>query len=152
LLAEDIAPHGERKDVEVLVEADPELQIVADEKLLQSALSNLIRNAVKFSAAGATVHVRAKSSPERVVIEVEDQCGGLPEGAVEKMFNPFVQLGQDRSGFGLGLAISKRAAELHGGDLRVHDVPGKGCVFVLDLPPDPALGLAAPEGPPHEKR
>jgi signal transduction histidine kinase len=142
-VAEDIAPHGEGKDVEVLVEADPELRISADEKLLRSALSNLIRNAVKFSAPGATVHVRAKSSQARVVIEVEDQCGGLPEGAVEKMFSPFVQLGQDRSGFGLGLAISKRAAELHGGDLRVHDVPGKGCVFVLDLPPDPSLGLPA---------
>jgi signal transduction histidine kinase len=151
VLAEDIAPHGEGKDVDVVVDADPDLQIVADEKLLQSALSNLIRNAVKFSAPGATVHVRAKSSQERVVIEVEDRCGGLPEGAVEKMFNPFVQLGQDRSGFGLGLAISKRAAELHGGDLRVHDVPGKGCVFVLDLPPDPAHGLATPEAPPPKK-
>jgi signal transduction histidine kinase len=152
LLAQDIAPHGEGKDVELLVEADPELRIVADERLLQSALSNLIRNAVKFSAPGATVHVRAKSSPERVVIEVEDRCGGLPEGAVEKMFSPFVQLGQDRSGFGLGLAISKRAAELHGGDLRVHDVPGKGCVFVLDLPPDPSLGFAVPESPGSQKR
>ena len=151
LLAEDIAPHGEGKDVEVLVEAEPELRIVADEKLLNSALSNLIRNAVKFSAAGATVHVRAKSSQERVVIEVEDQCGGLPEGAVEKMFNPFVQLGQDRSGFGLGLSISKRAAELHGGDLRVHDLPGKGCVFLLDLPPDPSLGVAEPEPLPLKK-
>ncbi len=140
-LADDVAPQGAGKDVEILVDADPELEIVADERLLDSALSNLVRNAVKFSAPGATVRLRTKHSVDRVVIEVEDQCGGLPEGAVEKMFSPFVQLGQDRSGFGLGLAISKRAAELHGGGLRVHDVPGKGCVFVLDLPLDPAAHL-----------
>ena len=146
-VAEDVAPQGEGKDVEVVVEAEPTLQIVADERLLDSALSNLVRNAVKFSAPGATVRLRAKQSVERVVLEVEDQCGGLPEGAVEKMFSPFVQLGQDRSGFGLGLAISKRAAELHKGDLRVHDVPGHGCVFVLDLPLEPSL-LESPEEPP----
>ncbi|HET6981574.1 MAG TPA: HAMP domain-containing sensor histidine kinase, partial [Myxococcaceae bacterium] len=146
-IAEDVAPQGAGKDVEILVEAEPTLQIVADERLLDSALSNLVRNAVKFSASGATVHLRAKQSAERVVLEVEDRCGGLPEGAVEKMFSPFVQLGQDRSGFGLGLAISKRAAELHRGDLRVHDVPGQGCVFVLDLPAEPSL-LESPEDPP----
>ena len=146
-IAEDVAPQGAGKDVEILVEAEPTLQIVADERLLDSALSNLVRNAVKFSAPGATVHLRAKQSAERVVLEVEDQCGGLPEGAVEKMFSPFVQLGQDRSGFGLGLAISKRAAELHRGDLRVHDVPGHGCVFVLDLPVEPSLLESAEDSP-----
>jgi signal transduction histidine kinase len=150
-LAEDVAPQGEGKDVEILVDADPTLEISADARLLDSALSNLVRNAVKFSAPGATVRLRAKQSADRVVIEVEDQCGGLPEGAVEKMFSPFVQLGQDRSGFGLGLAISKRAAELHGGGLRVHDVPGQGCVFVLDLPLDPSVHLQELEKQPSEQ-
>ncbi len=46
-----------------------------------------------------------KSVPPNVVIEVEDSCGGLPEGAVKKLFDPFVQLGADRSGFGLGLSM-----------------------------------------------
>jgi signal transduction histidine kinase len=146
-IAEDVAPQGAGKDVEILVEAEPTLQIVADERLLDSALSNLVRNAVKFSAPGATVRLRAKQSAERVVLEVEDQCGGLPEGAVEKMFSPFVQLGQDRSGFGLGLAISKRAAEVHRGDLRVHDVPGHGCVFVLDLPLEPSALASGEDAP-----
>lgn len=140
-VAEDVAPQGAGKDVDIQVDAVPELEIVADERLLDSALSNLVRNAIKFSPPGAAVRLRAKKSLERVVIEVEDQCGGLPEGAVEKMFSPFVQMGQDRSGFGLGLAISKRAAELHGGGLRVHDVPGRGCVFVLDLPLDASVPI-----------
>jgi signal transduction histidine kinase len=150
-LAEDVAPQGEGKDVEILVDADPGLEMSADERLLDSALSNLVRNAVKFSKPGAVVRLRAKESEHRVVIEVEDQCGGLPEGAVEKMFSPFVQLGQDRSGFGLGLAISKRAAEVHGGALRVHNLPGRGCVFVLDLPLDPSGHLKELEVQPSEK-
>jgi hypothetical protein len=143
-LAEEVMPQGAGKDAEIYLDVDPQLEIVADERLLDSALSNLVRNAIKFSPPGGRVLIRAKKSLERVIIEVEDQCGGLPEGAVEKMFSPFVQMGQDRSGFGLGLAISKRAAELHGGGLRVHDVPGHGCVFVLDLPLDASVPV--PEG------
>jgi len=106
----------------------------ADAKYLGSALSNLLRNAVKFTRPGGTIHLRAKNGGERVVFEVEDECGGLPEGNVQKLFDPFVQLGQDRSGFGLGLAIAKQAVDAHEGALRVHDLPGRGCVFVLDLP------------------
>jgi signal transduction histidine kinase len=64
----------------------------------------------------------------------------LPEGKVQKLFDPFVQTGLDRSGFGLGLAIAKQATQAHGGELRVHDLPEKGCVFVLDLPAEPTKG------------
>ncbi len=133
-VTEDVAQQAALNDVAVLLVADDSIPLVADERLLDSAVSNLIRNAVKFSKPGTKVHVRAKVANERVVLEVEDGCGGLPEGAVEKLFDPFVQMGQDRSGFGLGLAIAKQAAELHGGGVRVHDLPGRGCVFILDLP------------------
>jgi len=118
-------------DVRLDVGADT---VYADRKYLGSALSNLLRNAVKFTRSGGTIHLRAKNGGERVVFEVEDECGGLPEGNVQKLFDPFVQLGQDRSGFGLGLAIAKQAVDAHEGTLRVHDLPGRGCVFVLDLP------------------
>jgi signal transduction histidine kinase len=102
--------------------------------VLRSALSNLIRNAIKFSPAERVVHVRAKHADGRVVFEVEDACGGLPPGTAEKLFAPHVQVGTDRSGFGLGLAIAKLAATAHEGEIRVHDLPGHGCVFVIDLP------------------
>jgi signal transduction histidine kinase len=115
----------------------------ADRKYLGSALSNLIRNAVKFTRAGGTINVRVKGAGDRVVFEVEDECGGLPEGDIQKVFDPFVQLGQDRSGCGLGLAIAKQAVEAHEGSLRVHDLAGRGCVFVLDLP------VAGPRRPPE---
>jgi hypothetical protein len=71
-----------------------------------------------------------------VLIEVEDECGGLPEGKVESMFQSFEQLDQDRTGLGLGLSISRRAIEACGGTLTVRDVPGIGCVFTIDLPRD----------------
>jgi len=70
----------------------------------------------------------------RVCIDVEDECGGLAEGKLEELFHPFTQAGVDRSGFGLGLAISKQAIEAHHGTIHVRNVPGKGCNFTIDLP------------------
>jgi signal transduction histidine kinase len=97
-------------------------------------VSNLVRNAIKFSRRGTAVKLEAKRGQGRVTIAVTDGCGGLPAGSVERIFNPFVQAGTDRTGFGLGLAIAKQAADAHGGSIRVHDIPASGCVFVLDLP------------------
>jgi signal transduction histidine kinase len=124
----ELGAKGQRIDIE------GEASVSADPKIIRSALSNLVRNAVKFTPRDRTIHVRIKPTSTRVVIEVEDACGGLPPDATKKLFDPFVQAGADRSGFGLGLAICKQAAEAHGGEIRVHDLPGRGCVFVLDLP------------------
>lgn len=122
------------------IEIEGSASLSADPKIIRSALSNLVRNAVKFTPRDGTIHVRIKPSSARVVIEVEDACGGLPPDAAKKLFDPFVQVGIDRSGFGLGLAICKQAAEAHGGEIRVHDLPSRGCVFVLDLPLEVAQG------------
>ena len=110
------------------------IPVQADARLLRSAVSNLVRNAVKFSHPGSAVRVEAKRADGRVAIAVTDGCGGLPPGSVERLFNPFVQAGVDRTGFGLGLAIAKQVADAHEGAIRVHDLPGRGCVFVIDLP------------------
>ena len=120
------------------VNGDGDVTISVDQRLVRSALTNLVRNAVKFSHAGGTVTVRARASADRVVIEVEDCCGGLPPGMVQRAFAPFAQLGADRSGFGLGLAIAKQAADAHQGVIRVQDLPGKGCIFALELPIAPS--------------
>lgn len=136
-IAEESATELETKNLSLQVEADVEPRLQADPKLLRSVISNLVRNAVKFTREGGVISLRAKKNGKRVVVEVEDSCGGLPEGKIQELFNPFVQVGQDRSGFGLGLAIAKQAVLAHEGELRVHNLPGKGCVFVLDLPLDP---------------
>jgi signal transduction histidine kinase len=70
----------------------------------------------------------------RVVIEIEDRCGGLPPGAAENLFAPFVQVSDDRSGLGLGLTIAYQVVDAHGGTLEVRDLPGRGCVFAVALP------------------
>ena len=125
---------AEEKGIRVTVsfEGPPGLQ--GDARLLHSALSNLIHNAVKFSREGGNVSIVGRAEENGVVVHIEDECGGLPEGTYEQIFNPFIQSGTNRSGFGLGLAIAKQAAEAHNGSIRVHNLPGKGCVFTLDLP------------------
>jgi signal transduction histidine kinase len=133
-IVRDSSIEAESKAVSLEVAVPGGVALEMDAKLIASAASNLVRNAIKFSARGGVVRVEAKERADGIVIEVEDSCGGLPLGTVEKLFDPFVQAGADRSGFGLGLAIAKQAVDAHGGALRVHDIPGKGCVFVMDLP------------------
>jgi signal transduction histidine kinase len=129
----DVALEASERDV--TVECDvPELSVVGDSAILYSAISNLARNAVKFTHGGGRVIMRAGVVGDSVHIEVEDQCGGLPPESLEKIFDPFVQVGEDRSGFGLGLSITKHAAEAHGGAVHVRNIVGKGCMFVLEIP------------------
>jgi signal transduction histidine kinase len=105
-----------------------------DRRLLASAVSNLVRNAIKFTRVPSSVLVQVRSEEARVLVDVEDRCGGLPQGVLDKIFEPFEQAGSDRTGFGLGLAIAKQAAEAHGGTITVLDLPGHGCRFTLDVP------------------
>jgi signal transduction histidine kinase len=115
-----------------LVPADVTLD--ADLYLLTTALTNLLQNAFKFTRPQGHVHLRVAASAERVRFEIEDQCGGLPAGRVDDLFQVFAQNDSDRSGLGLGLAISKQAVEAHGGTIAVRDLPGQGCIFTVDLP------------------
>ncbi len=111
--------------------------VEADRPILIAALSNLLQNAIKFTRPDTTVKLRASSTGSRVLIEVEDECGGLPGGSTESLLQPFVQKGRDRTGLGLGLAICVKAVKAMAGELHVHDLPGKGCVFAIDLPKQP---------------
>jgi len=113
---------------------DPSIQLTADRHMVFSALSNLVNNAVKFTKEHGNVTVRGKESGGRVLIEVEDECGGLPEGKSEELFKSFVQKGADKTGMGLGLSLSRRAVELNQGTLTAHNIIQKGCVFTIDLP------------------
>jgi signal transduction histidine kinase len=113
---------------------DPLLAVDADRDLLLSAVGNVLQNAFKFTAQGTEVTLNAYAVAGRILIDVEDNCGGLPPGDTEKMFKPFSQGGVDRTGLGLGLSISRLSVEANGGIISVRDVPGSGCVFTIDLP------------------
>jgi signal transduction histidine kinase len=113
---------------------DPALMINVDRHLLSSAVSNLLQNGFKFSAQHKRVTLKAYVSGERIFIDVEDTCGGLPDGNAASMFLPFYQRSSDRSGVGLGLSICRRGVEANHGVVSVRNVPGVGCVFTIDLP------------------
>jgi signal transduction histidine kinase len=110
------------------------LAVDADRALLSSALTNLLQNAFKFSKQGKHVLLTVSAIRDRVLIEVEDECGGLPAGKIDELFRPFEQRDTDRTGLGLGLSISRRSVDACRGVLRVRDLPGKGCIFTIDLP------------------
>lgn len=119
-----------------LTQAEPGVVIDVDRQLIEAALGNLLQNAVKFSRPSGQIALRADTATAagRVLIEVEDACGGLGPDTSEELFRPFEQQGADRSGLGLGLAIARANVEVHGGQIRVRSLPGRGCVFTVDLP------------------
>ena len=113
---------------------DSEMAINGDPQLLASAIMNLLNNAFKFTHAGGLVKLRAIRRSELVRIEVEDECGGIVDGA-GVIFQPFTGRRQtDQSGLGLGLSIARKAVEIHDGEIHFRNLPGKGCIFVIELP------------------
>jgi signal transduction histidine kinase len=113
---------------------DQDIEVNVDSEMLAAAVGNLLQNAFKYTKRHSEVRLHAHVAAGRVLIEIEDHCGGLPSDIPEKLLLPYVQRGQDRSGLGLGLDICRRSVEANNGFLRVRDVPGSGCVFSIDLP------------------
>ncbi|HTL32146.1 MAG TPA: HAMP domain-containing sensor histidine kinase [Kofleriaceae bacterium] len=115
-------------------EIDRQLTVDGDHLMMGSAVSNLLQNAIKFSRPHGKVTLEVRSMGDRVLIDVRDECGCLPPGKAEELFEPFKQRSSDRSGLGLGLSISRRAVEANRGTLTVRNIAGTGCVFTIDLP------------------
>jgi len=123
---------------------DPRLAVDGDAQLLSSALMNLLHNAFKYTHPGGRVVLRARAKGQRLVIEVEDECGGIPESKRDP-FEAFAdRRGTDRSGLGLGLSMARKAIRSHGGDISVRNMPGTGCVFAVELPLAAEVNTAAP--------
>lgn len=124
------------------VTSNSDVMIDADRQLLASAVSNLLQNAFKYSRPGGHISLVTRTTPTHVLIEVSDECGGLPPAKAEALFKPFVRGSSDQSGLGLGLSIALKAVQAHDGELSVRDVPGTGCVFTISLPLVRAAGPA----------
>ncbi len=113
------------------------LAIEADQHILSAVVGNLLQNALKFTRAVTLL------GADRVIIDVEDECGGLPEaGDSKELFPSFAQQGADRTGPGIGLAFSRRGAEANGGRLYARNLPERGCIFTVDLPRSLAVARA----------
>lgn len=136
-ISAELRPQAQARNITIEVEGSTSLVAQADVRLMRSAMENLAGNAVKFSRDGGRVTLRASAHLEKLDIEVADSCGGLDESLMDRLFRPFVQANEERSGFGLGLAIARECAEAQGGTLKLTNVPGTGCVFTLTVPLKP---------------
>ena len=108
--------------------------INADRQVLATVVRNLLDNAFTFTRPRTTVTLRVCTTPDRVLLQVEDACRGLPPGDASALFLPFGRRRADQTGLGLGLAFSRWAVEANDGRISAKDLPGGGCVFTIDFP------------------
>jgi two-component system sensor histidine kinase CpxA len=126
------------------VSADPtdEFLVEGDPELLRSAIENVVRNATRYTAEGTVVEIRLErqtnESGVEAVVRVLDSGPGVPNEALEKIFQPFYRLDDARNrqtgGAGLGLSIADRAVRLHGGQLRASNRPEGGLEVEIRIP------------------
>jgi two-component system, OmpR family, sensor kinase len=143
-IASDVAIEADARGCQVNVQARERLVVRGDPELLRSAFENVIRNAVRFSPAGAVVVVSASRVTQHdigasVEIAVHDSGPGVPEKDLGLIFEPFYRVDaarahQGTAGEGLGLAIAARALAVHGGAISAHNMPGGGLAVVVILP------------------
>jgi two-component system sensor histidine kinase CpxA len=143
-IASDVAIEADARGCLVTVQARERVLVCGDPELLRSAFENVIRNAVRFSPAGAVVVVSARrvaesDTGESVEIAVHDSGPGVPEKELGLIFEPFYRVDAARAhrgtaGEGLGLAIAARALAVHGGTISAHNMPGGGLAVVVTLP------------------
>jgi signal transduction histidine kinase len=117
-----------------VISVSDDVTVHVDRQILASVVANLLQNAFKFTRDRGRVLLRVRATADRVHIDVEDQCGGLPPGKVMELFGPFEQRGTDRTGLGLGLSVCERGVRVNGGEIHVHNNPGTGCIFTVVLP------------------
>ncbi|MCB1887430.1 MAG: HAMP domain-containing protein [Rhodocyclaceae bacterium] len=134
-VADDAAFEAEVGGRALVFKGDGDAPLLADGARLQRAFENVVRNAVKFSPFGGVVEVVAKVAGDRFELTVADRGPGVPEGELEAIFEPFFRSDHAAAeGFGLGLAIARRAVAAHGGDVTARNREGGGLVVTIRLP------------------
>lgn len=131
------------KGVRVAVELDPAAApCVADPARMAQVFANLLSNAIKFTPAGSTVTARYRELDDRVVVDVDDAGPGIPDEALDAIFDRYFQVKQKGAvpkrgfGTGLGLNIVRNLLTLHGGKVSASNLPEGGCRFTVELPAD----------------
>ncbi len=142
-----------RKAVEIVTEVDPAAGVLGDEGALTEALLNVIGNAVKYSREGGSVRVSAACRDGKVVVSVADTGVGIPATDLQRIFDPFYrgQAGESHiAGAGIGLALTRRIVEAHGGSIVATSDPGRGSQFVIEMPALRASAAGREEPPPEQ--
>jgi len=144
-----VRPIAERKQLTLSIVA-PSTSLVADRGRVRQILYNLLSNAIKYTPDHGTVDVRVCATASTVEIEVSDTGVGIAEADLDTVFEEFRQVGDHETrqqGTGLGLALTRRLVEAHGGSIRVESEVGRGSRFTASLPSGdvaPTAGLAHP--------
>lgn len=140
---------AEAKGIEIVGGGDAGLRVSGDPTQLETALRNVMVNAVAYSEPGTRVAVAVRSSPDLVEIDIKDQGMGIPAAEQDRIFERFYRVDEARSrvtgGTGLGLSIVRNVCRNHGGDCLVWSAEGEGSTFTLQLPrlQEPAPDAAA---------
>jgi signal transduction histidine kinase len=132
--------YAEKKNIKLIFEFEENIpDIDIDPSKMEQLLNNLISNAIKFSHNNKRIRINLKKEADKeVLISVKDEGQGIPEKEKEKLFKPFEKLSvrgtAGESSTGLGLAITRKIAEGHGGKIRAESTVGKGSTFYVTLP------------------
>jgi len=137
-IVDSVRPLARQNKHMLNAELPPSLPIIqADEDRLRQVVLNLLNNAFKFTPSGGSITVRAREEGNALVVEVQDTGRGISKAAQERLFEPYQQLEREKtrlSGLGLGLSLSKKLVELHGGQIWVQSEKGKGSTFSFSIP------------------
>lgn len=127
---------AERAEVKLVMKTQGEVLAMADAGAVQRIWDNLVSNAIKYSPTGSVVTLAAQGGDRTVRLSVTDKGAGMDADDLERIARPFEQgrNARGRAGTGLGLAMVKRLAELHGGKLVIRTAPGEGTQVVVSLP------------------
>jgi len=139
MLAHAVEHYGStarRKGVRLALETEPLPPLVADETQLQRVVTNLLGNAIKYTATGGCVTVSTAREDGRVAVAFRDTGRGIPADEIPHLFEKYRRVRETKrtEGTGLGLFIAKTIVEAHGGDVRVESTPGAGSTFTVLLP------------------
>ena len=134
-----IRERAQRHNIALALDADSKLgEVTADERKFKQILLNLLSNAVKFTPDGGRIEVRARREADDIVVAVHDTGIGIAPADQEAVFEEFRQVGHNytskQEGTGLGLALTRKFVELHGGRIWLESEPGKGSTFTFTIP------------------
>jgi PAS domain S-box-containing protein len=144
MVSETLYRVGVPECIRVDCDLGPDLPLVLlDGQQMAQVLENLIRNAVEAMPEGGSIRVEARVIEDRLELRVADSGPGVLPQDVERIFEPLFTT--KKTGTGIGLAISKRLVEAHGGAIRVETVPGRGTTFTINLPLNERAEKARPK-------
>jgi CheY-like chemotaxis protein len=148
-VASNVEPLAAKKQIRIEFEATRAGKVLADEGKVKQMILNLVSNAIKFTPEGGAVTIKATRVFDRLEIVVSDNGIGIGEQDIKRVFTEFQQVdsgvNRKQQGTGLGLALTRSFAILHGGNVRVESELGKGSRFIIDLP----VEARSPHRPPR---